>query len=330
MTLADLQFSYRGLVFGAGTEVHVNRAEGFEGFDVRSSDADLPRGDGSVRGSDFVGARTLAFELAIIEYLGSATTYEQHWSQIRDAFRPARDDDDVLTFKRPGMPERYIRCRPVQLVRVEEYKRFNTVGFPPVVLRATDPRIYSAGDAHSALVPVFFGTSGQFELPAEIPLDFLGGGSVEAVVTNAGNAPAYPLVRVYPPDAVVEPVYYPGEDIYPDLDIYPNEPDYPGATVGTVVSTLDLVRLSNMTTGQVLEITAPVSSGQVLSADMEAAATGANRLVVSVDDESAYSSWQLPREPFALAPGANTLRLQVEGTTNAARCLVSWRDTWLD
>lgn len=331
MALADLQWSYRGLVFGAGTDIYVNRAEGFEGFEARTSDADLPNGDGAIRGLDYVAPRTVAFELAVIELLGG-TGYEDYWQQIRATFAPSRETDDELRFKRPGQPERVIRCRPIQLTRSEEYKRFNALGFPPVVLRAADPRIYAA-DAQTLTVPVYAAAAPGNELPADLPFDFASATRLELVAMNNGTAPAYPVVRFYAPEAQPEPVYYPGEDIFPSEDLFPNEPAYPGATMsagGLAAGSIDAVKLTNTTTGEVLQIDTGVVGGQVLIADMAAAATGQPRLIVSVDDASRYGDWALPRAPFALAPGANSLRFEVTGTSTTARCQLTWSDTWLD
>jgi hypothetical protein len=297
MALDELQFEYRGLVFGEGTDFHVNRAEGFEGYEVRSSDSDQPRGDGGIRGLDYVAPRTLAFELAIIEYTGGETTYEDYWREIRKAFRPSRELDYPLTFKRPGCPERFIQCRPVQLVRVEEYQRYNIVGFPPVVLRAVDPRIYST-QIHTGNVPVYVPNGGGVDFDIDFAEDFTTtpGTQIEFVAHNDGTANAYPLIRFY------------------------------GPTVGTVTG----VSLTNTTTGQSIEISATMATGQALWADMQAIVTASNALGIHMDQASRYGDWALPREPFALAPGSNTLRFEVEGTSVDASCRIQWRDTWLD
>lgn len=294
-TLSDLQFSYRGLVFGEGSEFGVNRVEGLEGFETRVSDADLPRSDGAIRGVDFVAPRLVTFELAIIELTGGATTYEQYWAQIRAAFRPSRTEDLPLTFARPGMPERFIRARPVSLIRTETYRRYNVVGFPPIALRAADPRIYSA-ELHSANAAVYSSVGGGADFGLDYGVDFTGGVQTELVVDNAGDADAFPVVRFY------------------------------GPTAGTCTG----VSLTNTTTGQVLDINAAVASGQILTADMEAAVTGANRLVVALGGSSRYGSWAQPRTPFALAPGSNVLRFEVDGTTTDMVANLQWRDTWLD
>lgn len=295
MALVDGQWSFRGLTFGAGTVFHLNMIEGFEGADVRTGDSDQPRNDGGLRGLDYVAPKTIGAELALIAEDVDGSTYEGLWAQVRSAFRPSRDTDFPLRFKRAGMPERRLMCRPVQLVRGEEYLRFNRVGTVPVVFRAVDPRIYSEA-VRSGNATVYATTGGGTDFPLDFPADFAGGSQTELVVLNDGTAEAYPLVRFY------------------------------GSSTGTV----DGVTLTNTTTGQELAVATPVGSGQILTCDMEAAVTGANRLVISLDGASRYGDWTLPREAFALAPGSNTLRFQVTGSAADAIGNLQWRDTSLD
>lgn len=294
MALADYTYSYNGLVFGNGQQVMVDRAEGFEGFESRTSDSDQPRGDGGIRGLDYVAPRTIGFELVLAET--TDTDYETRWQTVRASFTPSRSADIPLTFKRPGQPERFVNCRPVQLVRAEGYRRFNQIGFPPVVLRAVDPRIYST-EEHQGNASVYAGAAGGLDYSiTQFPADFSGGVQNELVVENAGAADAYPLIRFY----------------------------------GPVVGTCTGVTLTNTTTGQVLTVNTTITTGQILTADMEAAVTGADRLVISLSGSSRYGSWQLPRAPFALAAGSNTLRFQVTGTSTDMICNITHRDTWID
>ncbi|GAA3230652.1 hypothetical protein GCM10017691_23810 [Pseudonocardia petroleophila] len=294
MSILDEQFSYRGLVFGEGCDVMVNSWEGLEGFEARTADSEQPRGDGGIRGLDYMASRLVSFELSIIEKIDfDGSIYEELWRKVRSAFQISRADDFELAFKRPGMPERMIRCRPIQLMRSEKYLSFNRYGFPPVVLRAVDPRIYST-EIKSANATVYTVVSGGVELPAELPTEFGAGSQTELVVQNDGEANAFPLLRFY------------------------------GPVSGTVTG----VKLTNSTTGQVFEVSATISSGQILTADMEAAVTGADQLVVSLDGSSRYGDWELPRAPFFLAPGSNNLRFEVTGTSTNAICNVTWRDTW--
>lgn len=299
MTLTDGQFEFRGLVMGPDTDYPINRVEGFEGADLRVSDSDQPRNDGGLRGLDYVAPRTVAIELVTLEVDtadGDGSVYESRWSAIRDAFRPSRETDYDLVYKRPGQVEKVIRARPIQLVRVEGHSTYSRVNQAPVVLRAVDPRVYSSVE-YSGNVSAYTAAGGGLDLPiAQFPGEFGSGQQTELVVENNGTADAFPLIRFY----------------------------------GPVAGTCTAVTLTNTTTGQTLVITTPVTTGQILTADMDAAVTGANRLVISLGGSSRYGSWSLPREPFALAPGTNTLRFQVTGTSVDVICNILWRDTWLD
>lgn len=293
MALADYQFSYNNFTFGDGTVYYVDHFEGFEGYEVRQSDSDQPRNDGAIRGLDYVGARTIGITLALAET--TDTDYEARWATLRAAFVPSRSTDLPLTFKRPGQDERYINCRPVQLTRVEEYTKFNQVGHPPVVLRAVDPRIYST-TAKTVNTTVYAAVSGGMDWSVtNWPVDFAGGSQNFAVAVNNGTADAYPLIRFY------------------------------GPTVGTCTA----VTLTNLTNGDVLTVITTISSGQILTADMNAAATGANSLIVSLDGSNRYGSWAVPRSAFRLSPGSNSLKFQITGTSTDMVANLLWRDTWL-
>jgi hypothetical protein len=292
--LADYTYNYNGLIFGQGTSYMVDHAEGFEGFDVRQSDSDQPRNDGAIRGLDYVSARTVAFTLSLGET--SDTSYEARWAALRAAFLPSRSTDLPLTFKRPGQVERYVNCRPIQFARVEEYLHFDQIGHPPLVLRAVDPRIY-ASVVQTANATVFSPVAGGMDWPvANWPVDYTGGTQNLLAVTNNGTAEAYPLVRFF------------------------------GPTVGTVTG----VTLTNLTNGSVLAISTTMATGDILTADMTAAVTGANSLIISLGGSSRYGSWTVPRTAFSISPGSNVLKFQVTGTSTDAIANVTWQDTWMD
>lgn len=292
--LLDYQYNFNGLTFGDGTSYMIDHAEGFEGFEVRSSDSDQPRNDGAIRGLDYVSPRTIAFTLSLAET--SDTSYETDWVALRSAFMASRSTDRALTFKRPGQVERYVNCRPIQLTRVEEYLSFDQIGHPPLVFRAVDPRIY-ASDVQQVNATVFATSAGGMDWPVtNWPIDFTGGTQNLAVAVNNGTADAYPLIRFY------------------------------GPVVGTVTG----VTLTNITNGSVLQVSTTITTGQILTADMTAAVTGANSLVVSLDGSNRYGSWVVPRSAFSLSPGSNSLKFQVTGTSTDAICNLTWNDTWLD
>lgn len=292
--LADNTFYYNGLTFGDDTGYYVDRVEGLEGFDTRLSDSDEPRNDGAIRGLDYVSARTIAFVLSLGET--TAEDYEDRWAALRAAFAPSRTVDRALTFKRAGQVERYVNCRPIQLVRSEDYKAYGMVGHPPVVFRAVDPRIY-ASDSQAIVATVFAASSGGMDWAvANWPIDFTGATQNLISAVNNGTADAYPLIRFY------------------------------GPTVGTVTG----VTLTNLTNGDVLQVTTTITTGQILTADMTAAVTGANTLVISLDGANRYGSWAVPRSAFRLSPGSNDLKFQVTGTSTDALASIQWSDTWIN
>jgi hypothetical protein len=209
---------------------------------------------------------------------------------------PSRSTDLPLYFKRAGQVERFVNCRAIQLVSARDYTMFGQVGHPPLVLRAVDPRIYSS-DSQQVNATVYSASSGGMDWPVvEWPLDFTGGSQNLAVATNNGTADAFPLIRFY------------------------------GPTAGTCTA----VTLTNLTNGDVLQVTTTISSGQILTADMTAAVTGANTFVVSLDGVNRYGSWAVPRSAFRLSPGSNTLKFQVTGTTTDMIANITWYDTWLN
>lgn len=294
MALADYQFSYNGLVFGQGTNYYVDHHEGIEGFTARVSDSDQPRNDGGIRGLDYVAPKVIAFTLALGET--SDTSYETRWAALRAAFMPSRSTDLPLVFKRPGVAERQINCRPIQLTRVEEFLSFDQVGHPPLVLRAADPRIY-ATTVQSANATVYSAVAGGMDWPVgNWPIDYTGATQNLLAVTNNGTAEAYPLVRFF------------------------------GPVVGTVTG----VTLTNLTNGSVLAIATTMTTGDILTADMTAAVTGANSLIISLGGASRYGSWTVPRTAFSLSPGSNVLKFQVTGTSADAIANLTWQDTWMD
>lgn len=292
--LADYQYSYNGYTFGQGTSVMIDHAEGFEGFEVRTSDSDQPRNDGAIRGLDYVAARTLGFTLSLAET--SDTAYEADWATIRGMINPQRSTDYPLYFKRPGMVERYINCRPIQLVRVEEYLAFNQIGHPTLVFRAADPRIY-ASLTQSATATVYAASAGGMDWPiTDWPLDYTGNFQTLATAVNNGSADAYPLIRFY------------------------------GPTTGTCTG----VTLTNITNGDSLAVGTTITTGQILSADMTAAVTGSSSQIISLSGSNRYGSWTVPRSAFRLSPGSNSLKFQVTGTSVDMVAVLTWQDTWLD
>lgn len=285
----NYRYTYRGLEFGELCDVAVAQVDGLAGYESRAGDRELPRDHGDIPGEQFVAARQIGFQLWIHD---NHAAVEQLLNDVREAFAVTGFTDE-LVFARPGQPERMVRCRPVAVTRTEA-PLGTTVARPAVALKAHDPRIYAAVE-ESVAVPLYTPSGGAIDYPVDYPKNFAAGAVLDAVATNDGQAYAYPLVRFY------------------------------GPTVGTVTGVL----LQNLTTGEDLDISATILAGQVLTFDGTAWVTANGDEVVHIDGASRYGDWTQPRVPLRLAPGSNVLRFTLTGSSTDARCLVTWRSTWL-
>lgn len=226
----------------------------------------------------------------VVEFvsLGGTPDREPLHRVLADAFA-VQQVSSPLEWKADGYPARMVYARPVQLVLPRDL-----TSNPKVALTCADPRIYGA-DLHTLNVPRYTVAGGGLDYPGDYPKNFAAGLVVDAVATNAGAADAYPVLRFYGP-----------------------------TDGGTVTG----VTMRNLTTGQVLTVTTPVTSGQILTVDNLARVTGSGDLVVSLDGTSRYGSWVQPRTPFALIPGDNLLRFESAGSSTAVQAVATWRDTW--
>lgn len=286
------QYRYDGGdLFGDFCDVGVDEVEGLSTWVGRVGDQELPRGHGSVPGDHYVAARQILFKLwPDVTTLAEA---EAAVAWILETFA-VRGADATLEFARRGQPDRYVNCRPVAVSNPETA----IASLDPVIgvlLTAADPRIYSV-EEHQEIVPLYTPSGGALNYPVtNYPKNWSAGAVAEQVAHNAGSADAHPLVRFY------------------------------GPIVGTVTG----VELTNLTTGDTLEITATVATGQILTYDGHADATKNGDLVVHLDGTTRYADWEQPRTTFRLQPGDNVLRFTVTGTSTDAECLVTWHDTWL-
>lgn len=171
---------WSGLLIGAGTEFRVESVEGLEGWDVRTSDDDLPRGDGSLRGVDLQSARLVALNVNVAS--SDPAVVEERMARLKRAAIPQRDADLELIWRHPGQPLKLLRYRPTSLVRMLDRDQV-IVNRQPIALRAADPRHYSASlyEVEVAVTPA---------------------GALDPTLTsvvNRGSGPAHPLIRVQGP-----------------------------------------------------------------------------------------------------------------------------------
>lgn len=174
-----------GLLIGAGTPWRVESIEGLEGWDVRTSDDELPRGDGALRGVDLQAARTVLVRCNFGD--GDPRLTEELGGILFRALVPQRDQDFEFIWRHPGLPLRLMRVRPTNLIRELNAQQV-LLGNQQFALRAADPRHYGASERQVVL-----------------PVTPAGAGEVLVSVVNLGNGPAYPLIRVSGP-STGEPV----------------------------------------------------------------------------------------------------------------------------
>lgn len=287
--IGPFDYQYRlngwsGLLVGAGTAYPVESVEGLEGFSMRTSDDDIPRGDGSFRGVDLQTARNVLFRLSSGSTSANRAQVEARLAALFTALTPERDSDVELIFRHPGRPLRTIYYRPTDLVR-----ELNTiqalVAKQAISLRAVDPRIYSAV-SRTVSVPIAIDDSETVNVVA---------------ATNVGNARAYPVIRVTGPTS--------------------------GADVTRVA-------LFNASTDVSFEVDAVIQAKAELIGDMHTWVVGGGSSVISLNGQGKYGSWQLPREPFYIAPdpeaaqGVNLLYARTVPVGAPVTVTIEYRDTW--
>lgn len=285
---ADYTMEYNGLVFGMGTDIKIEQISGFEDFDTSQGDSAIPREWGDVPGLHRVNSREVYLQLTAVD--------DDAWQIILDTFKPT-DTPTALYLTEPTFGERFVYARPIgrYFVRnpIHKFKKMISIRF-----KLADPRLYGA--QKSGTIPLYdSGGGGGVEYDIDYGIDFTGGATGDTIVTNDGNADAYPTLAIYAP------------------------------TSGTSLT----ASLTNLDTGEIAEFTfsTDLNPGDIFTADM--------RRIVVVDPgdvpyirlsgTNRYGDWDLPRAPFAIPPGSSTLRFEISGSGTDAVCSVTFRDTSL-
>lgn len=173
---------WSGLLIGDDTPYRVESIEGLEGWDIRTSDDELPRGDGSLRGIDLQTARQILIELKVG---GRQIEVESMMDILYRALVPQRDSDWELIWRHPGRPLRMVRVRPTNLIRGLTWEE-TVVNHQKFALIAADPRHYSAS-VHTVQIPPTMAQSESDVIPTSL--------------LNEGNGNAYPVLRVEGPSS---------------------------------------------------------------------------------------------------------------------------------
>lgn len=183
--IAPFDYQYRiggwgGFLIGSHTEYKVESTQGLGGWDIRTSDSDLPRGDGSIRGIDLEASREFSF---VINVGRNRDQIELFLDRLYRALVPRRDEDIELIWRHPTAIPKMMRVRPINLPRIRNSVTNQSYARQEITFRASDPRHYSAVVNR-----------------VEIPNTPAGATSLtEIQVSNAGNIDAYPLITISGP-----------------------------------------------------------------------------------------------------------------------------------
>lgn len=169
---------WNGLLIGSGCDFRVESIDGLEGWEMRTSDSDLPRGDGALRGIDLQSARQAQFK---INYNGSQADIETAVDLLYRTLIPQANSDWQLIYRHPGRPLRVLNCRPITVTRQMSIDQL-IVHNQTFILRAADPRHYSA-------------TTNSVTIPVTVVHD----SPISVNVNNLGDSPAYPVITVKVP-----------------------------------------------------------------------------------------------------------------------------------
>lgn len=280
------QREFRGLTFGPESDIKIVEEDGLEVHTVRDGDRAIPRDDGSIPGLHLAESKVITLELLVLGDTVDATT-----ADLLAAFIPSRTGQFQYRFVNLDGVESFIWARPLraQNKRTNETEHANRRPVM-VALKAADPRIYSV-EVHQVLVPEFGASGGGAEFPNEFPFGMGASAQQLATAVNQGSRDAYPRVIVQP-------------------------------TSGTMTS----VTLTNLTNGDEVQVDTSVTAGQQLLMDFDALIRSTGDPVIAIGGSSRYGDWVLPRDPFRLSPGSNSLKLEQTGASEVT-CLVTWRST---
>lgn len=172
---------YSGFLVGSGTVYKVEGTDGLNGWNVRTSDSDIPRGDGSLRGIDLEAAREFTMRINVGR---NRDEIELYLDRLYRALVPRRDEDYEMIWRHPTQPPKMMRIRPISLPRLRNSVTNQSYSKQEITFRAADPRHYSAVVNRVELL----NTPANALTPTELN------------VSNIGNVDAYPVITIQGPD----------------------------------------------------------------------------------------------------------------------------------
>lgn len=305
-TLGSLTFNECNTLDDNGVLWGLNVGGWWDAPELRSDTFDLPLRDGSYVSDAYRSSRVLSLEGTIIG--GSVEATAAALTELKTALDIVREDG-VLTAYEPDYPK-FLAVRRASAIEVTWHDGVAVTW--GVTLVAADWRKYSVLGNSLLLGPYTVPTSG-LDLTASsgvnLGLDETASSGVDLGLDYTGSTGAYPdQEAVNAGSAVVFPVI-----------------EFRGPSSSSMTS----FKITNLTSGDVLEIDTTVNAGESLLADMGIAYGIKAGSPVTLNGVTRYGGWVSPRTPWGLQPGTNLLRFQVlAGTSTGATAFVTWRSGW--
>jgi hypothetical protein len=198
MPLANYSFQFGSFVFGgAGSVYQITSVDGLESLpDIRNQDDNRGYNDGMFTGRDFLGGRTLTFE--IMTFAGGGNSAHTNFNLLQSALVPQSSGTQTLSFQMSPSDSPYQFSARVRgrLTTVDpEY----TYGFirSQYTFFCPDPRYYSDTATTASLTPTP-ALGRTYDRTYNL---VYGGGSIatSTTITNIGNWITYPVITITGP-----------------------------------------------------------------------------------------------------------------------------------
>jgi hypothetical protein len=196
--LSFYSFQFGSFVFGGGTSVYqINSVDGLESLpELRTQDDNRGYNDGMFTGRDFLGGRTLTFE--IMTFAGGGNSAHTNFELLQAALVPQTQGTQTLSFQLSpsDAPYRFsARVRSRTTTVDPDY----TYGFirSQYTFFCPDPRYYSDTATTAAMVPAQ-ALGRTYDRTYNL---VYGGGSISnsTAIVNVGNWTTYPVITITGP-----------------------------------------------------------------------------------------------------------------------------------
>lgn len=198
MALNYYSFQFGSFVFGGANSVHqINSVDGLESLpDLRTQDDNRGYNDGMFSGRDFLGGRTLTFE--IMTFAGNGNSAQTNFNLLQAALIPQQSGTTVLSFQLSASDNPY-RFNARVRSRTTSVNPEYTYGFikSQYTFFCPDPRYYSDTATTASMSP-------QPALGRTYNRTYnlvYGGGSISTstTITNSGSWTTYPTITISGP-----------------------------------------------------------------------------------------------------------------------------------